>query len=572
VSAGNIAAAAAALFAVLTLPAEAVRAADVAGQVVGPTGKPAAGARVYVEGLLQGAITDSEGRFRLTGLAPGQRVLVVEGFGLARSRTPVALRDDRPAMLNVALTPNLALAEAARSYVAPRPERLAQKAAYLQSLRPSGRRMPNIVVILFDDLGLGDLGSYGNRLIRTPHMDGIAKDGVRLTDFYAASPVCTPSRAALLTGRYPSRALAANHVFFPENSTGHTLRSAAGFPNALMRDEILLPEMLARLGYRTVMAGKWHLGDRPGHVPNDLGFERFHGVHFSNDMQPLNFYRDRGVAIPAAKLRQDQLTRLITDAAVAEIGAADARPLFLYVPFTAPHVPHAVAPARANRSDAGLYGDVVEEADAAVGRIRAAFKAAGRDRDTLIVITSDNGADRRGRNAGADDRQLAGPPAARQGAWRDEHDLRPAADLPRARRSAAAEGPDHRRPRHDGAADRPLRIAAREAVLSQCLERSGGGGSRCPLQISCAGVRAGLPALLSGRLRNTRDRGRDADRPGARPRSARSVGAAAGGRRAPGRRTGAIPGRGGVEPARLALERDRLGLVRHAPIQRASLR
>jgi arylsulfatase A-like enzyme len=167
-----------------------------------------------------------------------------------------------------------------------------------------------------------------------------------------------------------------------------------------MRDEILLPEMLGRLGYRTVMAGKWHLGDRPGHVPNDLGFERFHGIHFSNDMQPLSFYRDRSVTISAADLRQDQLTQLITDAAVAEIGAADARPFFLYVPFTAPHVPHAIAPPHANKSDAGLYGDVVEEADAAVGRIRAALRAAGRDRDTLIVITSDNGGDRRGSSGG----------------------------------------------------------------------------------------------------------------------------------------------------------------------------
>jgi arylsulfatase A-like enzyme len=400
VPAGKFAAAAAASLIAGLILGPVAHAADVAGRVLGPTGKPAAGARVYIEGLLKGAVTDADGRYRLTDVAPGDRVLVVEGFALARSRTPLVLRDDRPATLNVTLAPNAALTEAARRYIEPQPERLAHKAAYLQSLRPTGRKMPNILVILFDDLGLGDLGSYGNRLIRTPHMDSIAKAGVRLTEFYAASPVCTPSRAALLTGRYPNRALAANHVFFPDKSPGHTLRSAAGFPNALMRDEILLPEMLGRLGYRTVMAGKWHLGDRPGHVPNDLGFERFHGIHFSNDMQPLSFYRDRSVTISAADLRQDQLTQLITDAAVAEIGAADARPFFLYVPFTAPHVPHAIAPPHANKSDAGLYGDVVEEADAAVGRIRAALRAAGRDRDTLIVITSDNGGDRRGSSGG----------------------------------------------------------------------------------------------------------------------------------------------------------------------------
>jgi arylsulfatase A-like enzyme len=371
-------------------------AADVSGQVTSPGGRPAAGARVYVEGLLRGAVTDGEGRFIISGIMPGNRYLVVESLGAARARMPVALTNERALSIAVQLQPNAALAQAARAYREPQPERLAQKQEYLGRLRQTGAALPNIVIILFDDLGWGDLGAYGNRLIATPHMDRLARDGVRMTEFYAASPVCTPSRAALLTGRYPQRALSANHVFFPEGSPAHVLRSAAGFPNAIMRDEILLPEALARLGYRTAMAGKWHLGDRPGHLPNDLGFESFYGVHFSNDMQPLNIYRNRQVAIAADQVRQDQLTRLTTDAAVAEIGAADRRPLFLYVPFTGPHVPHAIDPALANRSEGGLYGDVVEELDASIGRIRAALRAAGREQNTLFILTSDNGADRRG--------------------------------------------------------------------------------------------------------------------------------------------------------------------------------
>lgn len=388
------------LLAGMVAAASPAGAADIEGRVTEPGGQAAAGVRVFVEGLLRGAVTDRDGRFRISGVAPGERTLVVEGFGLARLRQPLTLADDRPASVALQLAPNRALGQAAAGFVEPAPERLENKSAYLAGLNKPGRAVPNIIIILADDLGWGDLSSYGNKLIKTPNIDALARDGVRMTEFYSASPVCSPSRAALLTGRYPQRSLSGNHVFFPDSSPVRGVRAAAGFTNAIMADEVLLPEVLQRLGYRTAMAGKWHLGDRPGHLPNDLGFESFSGVRFSNDMQPLNFYRNTAVALPAAEVRQDQLTELTTRAAIAEIENTDARPLFLYVPFNAPHQPHVVSAGRAGRSAGGTYGDVIEELDEAVGRIRAALRASGRERDTLILFTSDNGGDFAANNGG----------------------------------------------------------------------------------------------------------------------------------------------------------------------------
>ncbi len=202
--------------------ASVANAADVEGQVLGPGGRPAAAARVYVEGLLRGAITDGDGRFRITGIAPGERILVVEGIGAARLRHAVLLVDGAPVVVSLRLSANAAIGEAAARFIEPVAERMNAKRAYLGAIRSTertarGGAMPDIIIILFDDLGWGDLSSYGNRLIATPHIDRLARDGVRLTEFYSASPVCTPSRAALLTGRYPQRSLAANHVFFPES-------------------------------------------------------------------------------------------------------------------------------------------------------------------------------------------------------------------------------------------------------------------------------------------------------------------------------------------------------------------
>jgi arylsulfatase/uncharacterized sulfatase len=295
--------------------------------------------------------------------------------------------------LSIALAPNGALARMAAAHVPARPERLAQKEAYLKRVaRTPLASRPNVVVILFDDLGYGDLSSYGNRLIRTPNMDALARRGARLTQFYASSPVCTPSRAGLMTGRYPTRSRSANHVFFPTGSPVATLRQALGYQNAILRDEILLPEVLARAGYATGAFGKWHLGDTPGHRPTDLGFGAYFGGLYSNDMDPFALYRGVNIDTPADKVDQGTLSQRFTDEAIGFIRANAARPFFAYIPYTGPHVPHHRNPRRRG-SQAGLYGDIVEDLDDQVGRVVRELDALKLSDNTLVVITSDNGGD-----------------------------------------------------------------------------------------------------------------------------------------------------------------------------------
>ncbi len=295
-------------------------------------------------------------------------------------------------------------------------ERRAEKEAYLESIEaPEAARRPNFVIVLFDDLGWGDLSSYGNQLIETPHIDSAAAEGLLMTDFYAASPVCTPSRAALLTGRYPVRSRTHNHVFFSETSPIATLRRMLGVGNELPRDEILLPEALRAAGYATGMIGKWHLGDLPGHLPNDFGFDRFYGVHTSNDMQPLHLYRDETIEtrdetprltmgvfrdedsdVEMKGVDQRTLTRRYTREAIRFIEENREGPFFLYLSHTFPHVPHFADPEHAGASRGGIYGDVVEDLDRSTGELLDALDRLGLAEDTLVVITSDNGADYNG--------------------------------------------------------------------------------------------------------------------------------------------------------------------------------
>jgi arylsulfatase A-like enzyme len=239
-------------------------------------------------------------------------------------------------------------------------------------------RPPNVVLILCDDLGYGDLGCYGNKNIRTPNIDRLAEQGVRFTDFYAAGAQCTPSRAGLLTGRYPVR--------FELTYTLMT-NAGAGVP----KTEMLLPQVLQTAGYTTMLVGKWHLGDRPEFHPRRHGFDHFTGLLRGHDTEPREFWKDDNVvdreADPAT------LTQRYTDTAVdfiAERGK-DAKPFFLMVSHTSPHTPLAPAAAFKGKSAAGAYGDVVEEIDASVARIIEALKRAGVDQNTLIVFSSDNG-------------------------------------------------------------------------------------------------------------------------------------------------------------------------------------
>jgi arylsulfatase A-like enzyme len=299
------------------------------------------------------------------------------------------------------------------------PVRAAEKAAYLASLpRVDRAGAPSFVVILFDDLGYGDLSVQGNRLIRTPALDRLAAEGMRMTQFYAASPVCTPSRAALLSGRYPARSRTHQHVFFPEESAAATVRKMLGAANELPRDEILLPEALAAAGYATGMVGKWHLGGIPGHLPNDFGFAEYFGVLWSNDMQPLHLYRDREIETrdetefsPLGFFDEDGertprgvdqrlLARRYTDEAIAFLERHRDEPFFLYLAHNAPHVPHFPDAEHAGESEGGPYGDLVEDLDRSTGAVLGALDRLGLSQRTLVIATSDNGPDYEGSPGG----------------------------------------------------------------------------------------------------------------------------------------------------------------------------
>jgi uncharacterized sulfatase len=245
-------------------------------------------------------------------------------------------------------------------------------------------RPPNIVLIFADDLGYGDLGVYGHPTIKTPRLDRLAAEGVKLTSFYAAAPACTPSRAALLTGRYPIRS-GMNDVLMPE--------STQGLPQA----EVTLPELLGSAGYRTALVGKWHLGSRPGFMPTEHGFGSFFGLLYSNDMVrpwvqtdvPMRLYRQAEAV--AGEVDVATLTEKYTEEAVGVIRAHGDRPFFLYLAHAMPHVPLGVPPRFAGRSAGGRYGDVIEMLDWSTGQVLDALREAGLERNTLVIFTSDNG-------------------------------------------------------------------------------------------------------------------------------------------------------------------------------------
>ena len=245
---------------------------------------------------------------------------------------------------------------------------------------------PNVVVLFADDLGWGDLSTYGHPLIRTPNLDRLAADGLRFTSFYAA-PACTPARAQLMTGRYATE-VGLPGVLLAENPAG------------LAADAVTVPKLLKGAGYRTHMIGKWHLGHtQEHHWPTSQGFDHWFGLPYSHDIQkpwvqtdvPLRMYRDR----EAIEENPDYttLTPRYTEAAVEFLNraAGDEQPFFLYVAYNMPHLPLGAPERFRGKSAGGFYGDVIEMIDWSVGEIRTALEANGLAEDTIILFTSDNG-------------------------------------------------------------------------------------------------------------------------------------------------------------------------------------
>ena len=234
---------------------------------------------------------------------------------------------------------------------------------------------PNIVLIYCDDLGYGDLGCYGSKL-STPHLDRMAAQGVRFTNFYSANPVCSPSRAALLTGRYPTR-VGVPRVFFPVDRLG------------LARDEQTMADVLKARGYRTMCVGKWHLGHTPEYLPTSRGFDEYFGIPYSNDMSPRPMMRGTETVDQTATL--ETITPRYTEQAVGFIERNKAKPFFLYMPHTYPHIPLAASDRFRGKSEHGLYGDVIAELDWSVGEVLAGLKRNGLEQNTLVLFSSDNG-------------------------------------------------------------------------------------------------------------------------------------------------------------------------------------
>ncbi len=267
---------------------------------------------------------------------------------------------------------------------------------------------PNIIIIFTDDQGYGDLSSYGAPNIRTPNLDKMAAEGQKWTNFYSAASVCTPSRAGLLTGRYPVRSGMASdveRVLFPD--------SKGGLPDR----EITLAEQMKKAGYATAMVGKWHLGHHEEYLPTNHGFDSYYGIPYSNDMDrgpdnpqedsyldgywsfaedpiPLEYFNVplmRGTEIIERPADQNTITRRYTEEGISFIEEHQDEPFFLYLAHNLPHIPLFTSDEFSGHSDAGLYGDVLEEIDHGVGQIVEKLKELEIAEQTLVIFTSDNG-------------------------------------------------------------------------------------------------------------------------------------------------------------------------------------
>jgi len=292
------------------------------------------------------------------------------------------------------------------------PEKDAQPVADV--VKPNGTapaRLPNVVIIMADDLGYGDLGTYGNTLLRTPNLDQLAQGGMRFTDFYSSHSNCSPSRAGLLTGRYPLR----TGINFPiqpgDDSLGKKLnrrvaawsadlgtsdmvQTAESASPGLPQSEVTLAEALKIAGYTTGIVGKWHLGDFrvfPEYHPHRHGFDFYAGVPYSNDNFPYQYWKNDKIVEENLGLRQGGLTAALTQEAIGFIEANKAQPFFLYFAHKNVHTPLVPSAQFEGKSAAGPYGDSVEELDWSVGQVMQALAARGLLEQTLVFFTSDNG-------------------------------------------------------------------------------------------------------------------------------------------------------------------------------------
>jgi uncharacterized sulfatase len=243
---------------------------------------------------------------------------------------------------------------------------------------------PNVIIILADDLGYGDLGCYGHPKFKTPNLDRLAATGARLTQFNCPAPYCAPTRASLMTGRYPFR------CGMPENPAPDGQRGSENDLH-LPETEITLAQLFKGAGYATGMVGKWHLGHaKPAWLPTHRGFDEYLGIPYSNDMRPVHLIEgDHRAEYP---LVQANLTQRYTDRAIDFIRRNQARGFFLYLAHAMPHKPLAASEKFYKKSGAGLYADVMAELDGSVGQVLATLNELGLDEKTLVIFTSDNGA------------------------------------------------------------------------------------------------------------------------------------------------------------------------------------
>jgi arylsulfatase A len=257
-------------------------------------------------------------------------------------------------------------------------------------LHPAFAAQPNVILINCDDLGYGDLACYGAKDIRTPHLDRMAAEGTRFTDFSVTTALCTPSRAALMTGKYPGRVGLAVGVLRPDAQTG------------LAGSETTLAEIFKAAGHATGCIGKWHLGFLKGMRPMDQGFDSYYGVmHNLDKFETVVFEKEggmpvlRGDAVERRPAVPAEMTGLYTAEALKFIEQHRAQPFFLYLAHAMPHIPFDASPKFKGKSQRGLYGDAIEELDDSTGQILDKLRALNLAEKTLVIFTSDNGPERR---------------------------------------------------------------------------------------------------------------------------------------------------------------------------------